>query len=82
MANERGLAVSGPAILAWLVECHMAWREQGLDPPQVVIDGTAALRVDMDPLCDFLEQCCAFGAKLRCSRSALRSVGELNIRRR
>jgi len=70
----RDITVSGPAILAWLVKGHMAWREQGLNEPQVVREASAALRVEMNPLYDFFAQCCSFESGLWCSRSEVRKA--------
>jgi putative DNA primase/helicase len=49
---------SGPAILAWAVEGCLRWQEEGLGVPEVVAQATEQLRLDMDPLRGFIEDCC------------------------
>jgi putative DNA primase/helicase len=50
--------LAGPAILAWLVRGCLAWQEQGLGVPQSVDEATAQYRLEMDPLADFIADCC------------------------
>jgi putative DNA primase/helicase len=45
-------------ILAWLIRGCIQWQEQGLSPPNAVIEATAEYRRDEDQLADFLDQCC------------------------
>jgi putative DNA primase/helicase len=49
---------SGAAILAWAVQGCLDWQKQGLKPPQRVKDTTREYREEMDPMGDFLEDCC------------------------
>jgi putative DNA primase/helicase len=48
----------GPAILAWAVEGCLRWRDEGLGVPTTVEAATEQYRLDMDPLRDFLADCC------------------------
>jgi len=48
----------GSAILNWLIEGCLAYQEEGLNPPQAVKNLTEEYRREMDPLADFLEECC------------------------
>lgn len=47
-----------PGILAWLVSGCLAWQEEGLNPPSIVVEATKQYRRDEDLLADFIEQCC------------------------
>ena len=52
----------GPAILAWAVKGCLSWRARGgLDVPSTVRAATQAYRDEMDPLRDFIEDCCLIG---------------------
>ena len=57
-ARLKDVKESGPAILAWAVEGCLRWREEGLGVPPVVEEATEQYRLDMDPLKDFLADCC------------------------
>jgi putative DNA primase/helicase len=50
--------VAGPAILAWAVQGCLAWQRDGLGVPPAVEAATEAYRAEMDPLRDFLLECC------------------------
>jgi putative DNA primase/helicase len=51
-----------PAVLAWAVKGCLDWRARGgLDVPSAVRDATQAYREEMDPLRDFVEDCCLVG---------------------
>ncbi len=54
----RNPAAAGPAILAWAVEGCLAWQHEGLGIPPAVEEATQEYRDEMDPLRDFLEDCC------------------------
>jgi putative DNA primase/helicase len=45
-------------ILNWALEGCILWQDQGLNPPQEVCDATQGYREEMDPLADFLTECC------------------------
>jgi len=51
-------AISGPAILAWLVKGCLAWQREGLHPPKQVLDATLEYREEMDCLHEFCTTCC------------------------
>lgn len=44
-------------VLLWLVEGALKYLADGLKPPKEIIDATASVREDMDPVGSFLEQC-------------------------
>lgn len=50
--------IAGPAILRWLIDGCRAWQTGGLQTPEVVLETTRAYREEMNPLADFLEECC------------------------
>lgn len=51
-----------PAVLAWAVKGCLSWRARaGLDVPSAVREATQAYREEMDPLRDFVEDCCLVG---------------------
>jgi P4 family phage/plasmid primase-like protien len=73
------LSVSGPAILAWLVEGCRAWQhaggaKKGLGRATTVDQAKDALRRSMNPLADFFDEVCVFDEPLWCSRSRLRTA--------
>lgn len=68
----RDPARAGAAILAWTVRGCLAWREQGLGSAPAVEQATRALRLSMDPLGDFLDECCTFEPEAFSSNAELR----------
>lgn len=52
------LKVEAAGILAWLVRGCLAWQEQGLDPPPVVLTATKEYQRDEDLLADFIDETC------------------------
>jgi putative DNA primase/helicase len=48
-------------ILAWAVRGAVAWTREGLGEPEAVTTATAAYREEMDPLAEFLNDCCETG---------------------
>lgn len=54
----RDPAKSGAAILAWAVKGCLAWQKYGMEVPEAVKETTEEYREEMDPLADFLEECC------------------------
>lgn len=50
------VALSG--ILNWALEGVRLWREEGLKPPQAVLDATQAYREEMDVLAAWISECC------------------------
>ena len=73
-ATLRDVGVSGPAILAWLVQGYRDWQERGLDEPLVVRQASAALRISMNPMHDFYAQCCIFEPGAFSTSAALQTV--------
>lgn len=68
----KQLAREREAILAWVVEGCLAWREGGLKEPEDITKATQQYREDQDVLGDFLKECCEFQA------SAAVTVAELH----
>lgn len=64
------------AILAWAVRGCLAWQTEGLAVPQAVKESTAAYREDMDPLRDFLAECCLLGPATWAASRLLRETYE------
>ena len=54
----KNTQLAGPAILAWAVQGCISWQRQGLGVPQLVEAATESYRTEMDPLRDFLAECC------------------------
>ena len=54
---------TGPAILAWLVRGCLAWQREGLNPPMAVLQTTEEYKAEMDPLVEFIEDCCIISAR-------------------
>jgi putative DNA primase/helicase len=64
-------------ILAWAYRGWLDYREIGLAPPREVVAGTAAYKLEMDPLADFLTEACwsgSAGAGMSCLNGALYSA--------
>jgi putative DNA primase/helicase len=70
-ARLRDPADAGPAILAWAVAGCLAWQREGLGVPSAVRETTAAYRQEMDPLHDFLDDCCVIHPDAWASSGAL-----------
>lgn len=51
-------AVAGPAVLAWAVQGFLDWQTIGLRPPGAVVEATEAYREEVNPVNEFLEECC------------------------
>lgn len=52
----------GPAVLSWLVEGCLKWQKNGLKIPKIVEDFTNEYKEEMDPLREFLDDCCVISA--------------------
>jgi putative DNA primase/helicase len=70
----RDPARAGAAILAWAVHGCRAWQDQGLGTALKVRQATQELRRSMDPLADFLDECCCFEPASFTSNSELRAA--------
>jgi len=56
------LASEWPYILGWLVEGCLKWQKDGhLNPTDAIRKGTAAYQREMNPLKEFIEECCQIG---------------------
>ncbi len=64
-------AQSGAAILAWAVRGCLSWQRDGLQVPAVVEASTAAYRDDMNPLSDFIDECCLVEPDAWCASADL-----------
>ena len=51
------LKAEWPSILSWMIEGCILWQQEGLQPPQAVIDATTEYFADEDPIGRFLEDC-------------------------
>jgi putative DNA primase/helicase len=70
-ARLRNPAEPGAAILAWIVQGCLDWQHKGLEVPAAVRNTTAAYRKEMDPLGEFLAECCTQDPKARVRKTAL-----------
>lgn len=62
-------ALSG--ILNWALEGVRLWREEGLKPPQIVLDATQAYREEMDVLATWISECCVVDKRAEASAADL-----------
>ncbi|MDI6709471.1 MAG: phage/plasmid primase, P4 family [Bacillota bacterium] len=67
----RDPAVAGPAVLAWAVRGCLDWQQRGLAVPERVEQTTLAYRQAMDPLEDFIADCCIVSPLARVRNSDL-----------
>jgi putative DNA primase/helicase len=44
--------------MAWMIDGCRAWQQQGLEPPHVVTEATAAYLESEDAISAWLEECC------------------------
>ncbi|MBX5493898.1 MAG: hypothetical protein IRZ15_01055 [Bryobacteraceae bacterium] len=75
-ARLKDVEESGPAILAWAVEGCLRWQEEGLGVPEVVEEATEQYRLDMDPLRDFIADCCVLAPHAWTPAAKLREAYE------
>jgi len=75
-ARLKDVQESGSAIVAWAVEGCLRWQEEGLGIPDVVKEATEQLRLDMDPLRGFIEDCCVLNPEAWTPADRLRQVYE------
>lgn len=57
--SEMIIEEEGGAVLRWMVEGAVQWRENGLDLPQKVANATAAYSDAEDQLAEWLDECCS-----------------------
>jgi putative DNA primase/helicase len=75
--RERALMPELPGILNWALEGLRAYRWEGLEPPEVVLEATKEYRNDMDLVGRWLEERCELDAKERVASAALYGDYEL-----
>jgi len=68
---KQRLAAEASGILNWAIAGYLAYREQGLKPPQAVLDATKEYQDEMDPLSDFLAEMCLVEPGAACTASSL-----------
>ena len=68
-ALSQQLKDESEGILAWLVEGCLLWQKEGLDEPPEVTSANEGWRAEMDPLSEFLEDCCELGPDFFCLNS-------------
>ena len=62
---------TGPAIMAWLVTGCLLWQREGLRVPDIVEQTTQEYRAEMDPLKDFIDDCCIVADYAQVDNAAL-----------
>jgi putative DNA primase/helicase len=72
----RNPKLAGPAILAWAVRGCVEWTKHGLGIPPIVENATLSLRQTMDPLRDFVRDCCVVEAQAETPAKRLRDLYE------
>ena len=60
-----------PGILNWAIQGCLEWQQQGLNPPQVVLDQVSAYKTEMDSIAQFVEQECSLAAEAKYPASRL-----------
>ncbi len=63
--------IAGPAVLAWCVAGCLAWQTVGLQVPDVVNATTQNYRDEVNPLLEFVGDCCVLMASARIGNSEL-----------
>ena len=54
-----------PGILNWAIQGCLGWQQQGLNPPQVVLDQVSAYKTEMDSIAEFIDHECSVEADLK-----------------
>jgi putative DNA primase/helicase len=75
-ATLKDASVSGAGVLSWVVEGFAAWQRYGLAVPDIVKHETLCVRLGMDPLQGWWEECCAAEEGVRTSNESLRESWE------
>ena len=60
-----------PGILNWAIKGCLDWQQQGLNPPQIVLEQVSAYKTEMDSIAQFVEQECDIDPDSRYSASKL-----------
>ena len=58
---------AGAAVLAWAVQGCLRWQEYGLCVPKTVRDETEDYKKEMDPIKQFLDECCVIDGSAKTS---------------
>lgn len=58
-------------ILNWAIQGCLDWQQQGLNPPQVVLDQVNAYKTEMDSIAQFVERECNIDPNTKYSASRL-----------
>lgn len=66
---EAGLVAESAGILRWAVEGCLAWRKEGIQPPEEVMAATDEWRTDTNPVLRFVNEVCVRGVEHRCKAS-------------
>ena len=69
--NDDGRLLGYPAILRWMIEGCLDWRENGLLRPESVKEATAAYFDEQDLFGQWIEECCNVGPRLVCKTAEL-----------
>jgi putative DNA primase/helicase len=67
----KDTALTGPAILAWMVKGCLEWRKNGLGVPRTVTQATQDYREAQDPLREFFEDRCILAELARVENGEL-----------
>jgi len=70
------------AVLAWIVRGALAWQAEGLGQPEAVRTATGAYRDAMDPLGEYVTECCVLAPHVSATSAALRDDYERWCRER
>lgn len=65
------LVAEYPGILAWMIRGCQAWIEEGLRPPQVVMDATEGYKDSSDNVSAFVRDACHVGKGIECELGLL-----------
>ena len=60
-----------PGILNWAIQGCLDWQQQGLTPPQVVLDQVATYKTEMDSIAQFVEQECSLESETKYAAAKL-----------
>lgn len=68
---SQKLQAEAGAILRWAVHGCLAWQQDGLQEPGIVVEATNAYRAAEDVLHDFLDELCELGSEFSCKAGDL-----------
>tara|TARA_B110000003_G_scaffold247967_1_gene259375 strand:- start:392 stop:2545 length:2154 start_codon:yes stop_codon:yes gene_type:complete len=60
-----------PGILNWAIKGNLDWQEQGLNPPQIVLEQVSDYKTEMDSIAQFVEQECSLEPETKYPASKL-----------